>query len=136
MKKLLSLVLVLLLLFSAASASGETFYTLKDLQGYIYNHPPVYFSEPHLVIDGTIKEIIYTGPNNHWNMTLAIDEPDAEAPLWSDTPLLTVHFRLHLDEVPFQVGDRITVDGTFNPLYSSFMVPFVKANTINGSEDF
>ena len=139
MKKILSVLLVLTVAMAMASpAAAQTFYSLDQVQHYLYYHSPaddVGF-EPYVELEGTISEIIYTGPNNHHSMTLLIDEEKASAPIWADSPQLTVHFRLHVDEVPWKVGDTVTVFGTLNTLYSSFMVPYILAKYVNGSDDF
>lgn len=139
MKKILSILLVLTVVMAMASpAAAQTFYSLDQVQHYLYYHSPMESvgDDPYVEIEGTISEIIYTGPNNHHSMTLLIDEEKASAPIWSDKPQLTVHFRLHADEAPWKVGDTVTVFGTLNPLYSSFMVPWILAKYVNGSEDF
>lgn len=139
MKKILSILLVLTVVMAMASpAAAQTFYSLDQVQHYLYYHSPMESvgEDPYVEIEGTISEIIYTGPNNHHSMTLLIDEEKASAPIWSDSPQLTVHFRLHADEVPWKVGDTVTVFGTLNTLYSSFMVPYILAKYVNGSDDF
>lgn len=139
MKKILSILLVLTVAIAMASpAAAQTFYSLDQVQHYLYYHSPMESvgEDPYVEIEGTISEIIYTGPNNHHSMTLLIDEEKASAPIWADSPQLTVHFRLHVDEVPWKVGDTVTVFGTLNTLYSSFMVPYILAKYVNGSDDF
>lgn len=139
MKKILSILLVLTVAMAMASpAAAQTFYSLDQVQHYLYYHSPAdgIGEDPYVEIEGTISEIIYTGPNNHHSMTLLIDEPQASKPIWEESALLTVHFRLNVEEVPWKVGDTVTVFGTLNPLYSSFMVPWILAKYVNGSEDF
>ena len=139
MKKILSILLVLTVAMAMASpAAAQTFYSLDQVQHYLYYHSPAddVGSEPYVELEGTISEIIYTGPNNHHSMTLLINEEKASAPIWADSPQLTVHFRLNVDEIPWKVGDTVTVFGTLNPLYSSFMVPYILAKYVNGSDDF
>lgn len=139
MKKHISILLVLTVAMAMAStATAQTFYSLDQVQHYLYYHSPMESvgEDPYVEIEGTISEIIYTGPNNHHSMTLLIDEEKASAPIWADSPQLTVHFRLHVDEVPWKVGDTVTVFGTLNTLYSSFMVPYILAKYVNGSDDF
>ena len=139
MKKFLSVLLVLTVaMATASSAAAQTFHSLDQVQHYLYYHSPVdsIGDDPYVELEGTVSEIIYTGPNNHHSMTLLIDEKKASAPIWADSPQLTVHFRLHVDEVPWKVGDTVTVFGTLNHLYSSFMIPYIVASYINGSDDF
>ena len=139
MKKILSVLLVLTVAMAMASpATAQTFYSLDQVQHYLYYHSPAdgIGEDPYVEIEGTISEIIYTGPNNHHSMTLLIDEDKALEPIWSDKPQLTVHFRLHVDEVPWKVGDTVTVFGTLNHQYSSFIIPYIVAKYVNGSDDF
>lgn len=136
MKKLLVLLICLALFTSTASAI--TLASVDQVQYFMRRHSPNYFlADPiNLEIEGTIRDITHTGPNNHYDMTLVIDEPNATAPVGEDLPIIDVHFRLHVDPIPFQVGDTITVYGEVNPLYSSVMVPYLLARYINGSDDF
>lgn len=138
MKKYLSMLLCLSLILFAATASARTFTTLAELQKFIYNHSAASteLNEPVVKLDGTISEITWCGKNNHYNMTLLVDDPNAAVPIGEESPRLTVHFRLHVDPIPFSVGDQISVYGTLNSLYSSYMVPEILAEFINGSDDF
>ena len=140
MKRLLSALLVLLLMIvTAVPAAARTFSGLGELQQYIEHHSPADLaaSGPHYAkLEGVIVEMHALGVNNHWQLTLQVDDPDATPPLGADSPQLIVHFRLHRDEPPFQVGDTIAVFGTVNELYSSVILPEILARTINGSEDF
>lgn len=138
-RRFLILFLSLVLIFSASPAAARTFSNLGELQQYIEYHSPADLSAsgPHYAeLEGIITEMHALGVNNHWQLTLQVDDPQATAPLGADGPQLIVHFRLHLDAPPFQVGDMITVFGTVNGLYSSVILPEILAKTINGSEDF
>ena len=138
MKKFLLLLLILALAALAVPAAAETYHTLEELQNYVYTHTVTAstLSSPHAELEGTISEITYTGASNHYNMTLLVDEPRAAKPIWADTPSLTVHFRLHVEEIPWKVGDTVTVSGTLNHMYSSYMIPYITADLINGSDEF
>ena len=134
-----ALLLSIILISAAVPADASSFASLSQLQQYLEKHSPdnMLATGPHYAeLEGTIQEIHWCGANNHYEMTLQVEDPKALAPTGSDVPLLTVHFRLHLDSVPFKVGDIVTVFGTVNELYSSVMIPWVLAKTINGSEDF
>lgn len=140
MKRCFLAVLVLTLLVSAsAPASAAYLSSLSQLQQYIENHSPADLAAtgPHYVeLDGRIVDLYPCGINNHYEMILQVDDPQATPPLGADSPQLVVHFRLHLDEPPFRIGDTITVFGSVNELYSSVIVPVILAETINGSDDF
>ena len=136
MKKLISLILAALLLCSAVPASGETLTTLRMVQDYIYKTAPAYAGEPYVELDGTIESIEWCGANNHYDMLVTVDDPKATAPIGAEKPRMIVHFRLHVDPIPFEVGETITVFGTLNIMYSSYITPYVLAKYINGSDDF
>lgn len=136
MKKRITVIFCLILVCCTATAYATTFFSLSQLQKYIFNHSPASMEEQRVKLEGTISEIVWCGANNHYDMTLLVEDPDASVPVGEDTPRLTVHFRLHVDPIPFAVGDKITVDGTLNGLYSSYMVPCIIADYINGSDNF
>lgn len=139
MKKVITFILCLAIAFSAAvPASAASFASLAQLQQFIEDHAPAQLlTGTHYVeLEGVIAEIHWCGANNHYEMTLQVDDPQALKPIGTEAPLLVVHFRLHLDEPPFQVGETVAVFGTLNPLYSSAVIPWVLAKTINGTEDF
>lgn len=137
MKRFVALSLAFLLLLAAAPAAAATFTSLRQLQDFIYSHAPAqYESGCYAELSGVVAEIDHCGPNNHHNLTLLVNEENALKPMGSDCPTVTVHFRLHLEEPPFKVGDTITVFGWVNSMYTSYMVPFIQAVEINGSEEF
>ena len=140
MKRLLSALLIFSLVITVATpAAARTFTSLGELQQFIEKHSPADLaaSGPHYIeLEGAVVEMHALGVNNHWQLTLQVDDPQALTPLDADGPQLIVHFRLHLDEPPFRIGDTITVFGTVNELYSSVILPEVLAKTINGTEDF
>lgn len=120
-------------------ASAQTFSTLSQLQQHLENYSPsqsMAAGTHYIEAEGTIESISWTGKNNHYDLILLVDDPKALSPIGSDSPQLRVHFRLHKEEPPFQVGETVTVFGSLNELYSSVMVPCILAKTINGSEDF
>ena len=138
MKKLFLVFLAAALLISA-TASADSFSSVSQLQQFLMKYSPNQISSAgsHSVdIEGTIAEIRWCGANNHYEMTLQVEDDRALVPIGSDVPLIVVHFRLHVDPMPFQVGDVVTVYGTLNELYSSVMVPSILAKFINGSDDF
>ena len=139
MKKFTALFLAAVLIFSMSTAGAVVLRSLRETQDFLMKFSPNTmdsYGEHTVTISGTIQEIHWCNANNHYEMTLAVDEEKALVPIGSDTPQLAVHFRLHVDPMPFAVGDEVEVVGTLNSLYSSVMIPQILAETINGSEDF
>ena len=138
MKRFFVLLLAIALL-ATAPASAAHFSSLGQLQQFLLKRSPddLAATGPHSVdLEGIILEIHWCGTGNHWQMTLQVDDPSAAKPIGADGPQLTVHFRLHLDAPPFQIGDVVTVTGSLNEMYSSVMIPWILAGTVNGSADF
>ncbi len=140
MKRLSVLFLVFALLIAAAApAAARTFTSLGELQQFIEKHSPADLAatgEHYADLEGTITGLSWCGTGNHWQLLLQVDDPRAIPPIGSDAPQLIVHFRLHKDSPPFQIGDAITVFGSVNSLYSSVAIPWILADYINGSDDF
>jgi len=134
MKKLFVTVLLLMCLASTAIAADYT--NLHDLQDVIYRHSPAELeaNSVHATIKGTIISIEnVTG--NHYNMTIQVDDPKATPPLGSDMPLVVGHFRLHLpslDDSPFAVGGEALIVGELNSAYSTWIVPWLMIEEVNG----
>ena len=141
MKRFFSVLLcVLILSASAAAADHADVTSLAKLQDYIYSFSPKAVEADSwggvtVQLSGTVLTA-YQVENNHWELLVAVDDPDAMTPIGADAPVFRAHFRLHLDACPFAAGDPVTVFGTLNILYSSTMVPVILAKTINGSDDF
>ena len=123
---------------TSASAQSMDALSMADLQRYIFSHSPASAAEVPVEVSGTVQAIYYYGVSNHYQLTLEVDDDKAVPPLGSDKPLLAVHFRLHvpLEDLPFQPGDTITVAGTLNPMYSSYICPNIDAEYFNGSDNF
>lgn len=140
MKKSVAVLLVLaLLVIGPATASAMNFYAISQIQYYMekYSASVIDSTGPHrVIVDGTIKNVAWSGVGNHYDITLQMVDTRAMIPLNEDLPTMNVHFRLHKDEVPFKPGDEIEVDGTLNIYYSSVMVPWILADYIDGSDDF
>ena len=132
MKKLLLFALVIALLIPVNAFCGD----LHDVQDYIYKHSPVSMDDRKFTLTGEITDVYSINVNNHWDMIVKSSDESAINPLWSEYPYFIAHFRLHLDECPFKIGDTVTIVGSVNSTYSSFAVPYIIVNTINGSEDF
>lgn len=138
MRRIIAIAAAALLLAIPAAHAAE-FASIGLMQIYLENHSPyaIEAEGPQTAdIDGTITEIYWCNYSNHYEMVVEADEPRAIHPLDSDMARMIVHFRLHLDEPPFAVGDPVTVRGTLNPLYSSVVIPVIDATEINGSDDF
>lgn len=131
MKRLLSLLLVLCLLPAAALAD---YFTLRGLQGDILRYVER-IGEPSVCLSGEILDVYHIA-TNHWEMKVAVDEEGAASPVGYDRPYFIAHFRLHVDSVPFSVGDYVEIRGSLNYMYSSPMIPLVLVDTVNGSDDF
>ena len=138
MKRFLSVLLATALLISS-SASAASFSSVSQLQQLIRKYSPDTISStgPHIVdLEGTISSIYWCNANNHYEMILQMEDDRALVPVGSDLPQVVVHFRLHVDPMPFQVGDVVTVYGSLNSSYSSVMLPSIDAEFINGNDDF
>lgn len=121
------------------AAAAMTFPSLSMLQAYLMDTSPsqsMAAGTHYVDLDGTILSITWAGQSNHYNMLISVDDPKATVPIGADAPQLNVHFRLHKEQPPFQVGDEITVFGSLNEMYSSVVIPDVLAQYINGSDDF
>jgi len=142
-KAVLALCLLLSLCVSASAdwldAMPADFTALRPLQRYLEFTAPDAIPPSVLVeLSGTVADLHWCGTGNHWQFTLLVDEPGAISPgtVSQDGPQAAVHFRLHLEEPPFQDGDVVAVRGTLNSLYSSVIIPWILARTINGTDDF
>lgn len=132
MKKLFLTFLALLLIGSTAQAD---FTNLHDVQAYIMNNAPRTISEyDRATVKGEILSIeLVTG--NHYNLILEVDDPNALSPMGYEKPIVVGHFRLHLDSVedlPFKVGDTALITGGINIAYSTYIVPMIMIDQING----
>lgn len=129
---LLVLVVLSLSLVPALSSAGN----LADLQQYMMKTAPNRFPDSlSLIFSGEIVDI-YTVYGNHWEMKIKVDDPDATVPIDSDFPYVIGHFRLHLDECPFKIGDTVEIEGSLNTFYSTVLVPSILCKYINDSNDF
>ena len=131
MKRLFSLLLVLCLIPAAALAELSSF---REVNSFILRFVEP-MGDPRVRLSGEIIDI-YNVKTNHWDMKVAVDEKDAPNSIYYDRPYFIAHFRLHVDSVPFSVGDYVEVRGTINFMYSSPLIPFVQVDTINDSDDF
>ena len=139
MKKFFAVLLVFVLVFSVSSAGARDFFSVAQLQQFLLKYSPdqiMASGSHHVRLSGVVLEIHSCNQNNHYQMTLQVEDPKAAAPIGYDGPILAVHFRKHVDPLPFDVGSTIDVDGTLNEMYSSVMIPEILADYINGSDDF
>lgn len=138
MKRFIALLLAITLLI-CSSAAATSFSSVGQLQRFLLKYSPdrIASTGPHVVdLEGTITSLYWCNANNHYEMILQVEDSSAMAPVGSDLPQVVIHFRLHVDPMPFQVGDVVTVRGSLNYMYSSVMLPFIEAEFINGSDDF
>lgn len=132
MKKLIILLMILIMLVPASVSAGG----LRRLQNYIGNHTPYSAGSMTIVMAGEIMDVYRVGTGNHWEMKIRFDDDDALTPTGAEYPYFIAHFRLHLEECPFHVGDSVMVEGDVNPLYSSVMVPLIDVKYINDSDEY
>lgn len=138
MKKTIAIIFVMIITL-ASIASAEHFSSLSQLQHFIMarSSDQIEASGPHTVeLSGSILDIYPYGIGNHYEMLIQVDDAKAVPAMRYSAPVLVVHFRLHVNPVPFQVGDHVTVRGDLNSLYSSPIIPWILADLINGSPDF
>lgn len=127
MKKILSIILLVLIIFPSVSYGD----TLRDVQQYIFNTAPVSIRDYKYTLTGEIKDI-YHVKNYHWEMIVAVDEERAIKRFESEYPYFIAEFSVYEDEeMPFQIGDTVTVCGDINSIYSSFATPMINSYTIN-----
>ena len=141
MKKLLVCILALILISSAALA--EDFTNLHDLQNYAYNTPAsksVPYG-PYLHIRGVISDIVNYKTSdfgdyilNDYILTIEVDEENAARAMWHEKPCFIAFLTTYHGDMPFEVGQDVFIDGEYNSMYSSPMIPCVKVQTINGSD--
>lgn len=139
MKRFFAIIITMILLLSCSVSHATYFPSVSMIQHYLEKYSPssMAASGPHIVeIEGTVTDIYWCGDSNHYNMVLEMVDTKALTPVGKDKAQIIVHFQLHVDPIPFQIGDEISVYGTLNELYSSVMVPWVLAKFINGSDDF
>jgi hypothetical protein len=139
MKKLLVCVLALILIGCAALAEDYT--NLRDLQNYVYNTPAsrsVPYG-PYLHIGGVISDIVNYKTSdfgdyilNDYILTIDVDEENAADAVGHEKPCFIAFLTTYHGDMPFEVGQEVFIDGEFNSLYSSPLIPCVKIQTING----
>lgn len=137
MKKLFLTVLAAAVLLTS-TASAASFTSLGKLQHFLLGVTPdqLLLSAPSVELEGTVLEIIRHGSGNHWDLLLAVEDENAIPPVGESGPRVLVHFRLHRETPPWQIGDVITVSGSLNAMYSSVIIPSILADLINGTNDF
>lgn len=139
MKKLLAIIAVLLLIGSAALA--QDFTNLHDLQNYTYRTPASKSGPygPYLHIRGVISDIVNYKTSdfgdyilNDYILTIEVDEEAASTPIGREKPCFLALITTFHGGEPFEVGQDVFIDGTYNAMYSSPMIPCVKVDTFNG----
>lgn len=139
MKKAIILFLLLALLTPAALAADFT--NLHDLQNYAFNTPAANSSPygPYLHIRGVITDIVNVSTSvfgeyvfKDYVLTVEVDEENAAAALVHEKPCFTASLTTHYGDIPFEIGQDVFIDGSYNSMYSSPVVPCVNVKTING----
>ena len=139
MKKLIAILAALLLFGSAALA--QDFTNLHDLQNYVYNTPASKSAPygPYLHIRGVISDIDNYKTSdfgdyilNDYILTVEVDEENAAEAIGHEKPCFIALLTTYHGEMPFEVGQDVFIDGSYNAMYSSPMIPCVKVRTING----
>lgn len=128
MKKAIAIILCLLcVLFGIAQA--ETLYTLKDVQQTIMNNTPLSLSmgkDVEAELSGTVVEI--TDPQA--GRILYRIETDGDG-----TKALILGYKnpcfIAASNDTANIGDKVTVNGKLNIVYSSYTVPFIGQATIS-----
>lgn len=133
MKRCFALFLAFMFLSHPVSAYAEP-QTLLDLQNYITQYFDLIPTFP-VTLSGEIVDI-YNVATNHWEMKIVVPDDAGYTPIGEDHPYFIAHFRLHVAEVPFCIGDTVEITGSINSLYSSAMVPFIMVEYVNGSDEF
>lgn len=139
MKKMFVLVLLLLCLVPAATAADYT--NLHDLQNYVFNTsasdcPPI---GPDLHIRGVITDIINYSTSdfgkyilNDYILTVEVDDENAATAIGHEKPCFIALLTTYHGDMPLEIGQDVFIDGSYNSMYSSPVIPCVKVTTING----
>lgn len=139
MKKLLTLILLFALLSPNALAADFT--NLHDLQNYVYNTPAsnsVPYG-PYLHVRGVISDIINYSTSeissyvlNDYILVVEVDEDKAATAIGHEKPCFTALLTTYHGDIPFEIGQDVFIDGSYNHMYSSPVIPCVNVQTING----
>ena len=126
MKKVIIIVFTLCALFLTTNVGhGETYYKLTDVQTRIYDLTPRQLTVYDICAEltGTVAELISAG---EWNiMRVETDEGRSAIMLGYDAPCFLCY-----QSIDCAVGDRVRVYGSINPMYSSYLVPYIGSPTV------
>ena len=133
MKKFFIIALILLLIGSSALA--VTFTNLRDVQDYIDTHSAYSMGPypPDVSLMGYIVSIQHLTSNQYF-MLVEVNDERAHKSIGFDLPIFTASFHLHLDEMPFEIGQQVLIVGSINSRYSSPLIPNIIIEEINGLE--
>lgn len=130
MKKSIALLLATLILASFIFPASADSYA--DIQRTLQNNAPVKIPVSTVVeLSGTIKEIFnsYTFKDEYY-LLVTVDEDDVM--MWGpeDDNFFLAHYTADGDQLPFAPGDSITARGKLASVYSSVVLPYIVADTI------
>lgn len=128
MKKVITIILVLMLLVGTASA--ETLTTLLDIQNYMMTVQPkdiLWGEDVYVNLTGKVVSVPYAGEVFHVYRIECYEEYAQRAYLFDYNPCFyaSVNF-----PAVFEPGDRVRVEGKINAQYSSPLIPFINVSNI------
>lgn len=134
MKKLFALFLAAMLMTGSAAAAPVTSY--REVQNALL--AAAYKVKPfEAALTGEIFSIVpsYTFKNTYY--LFVIVDPD-DVSMWGpeDDDFFVTIINSEKDPFPFSQGDTVTVEGKISSIYSSPVCPYIKAEKINGSDNF
>lgn len=141
MKKLIAVLLLLAILSPAAMAVDFT--NLHDLQNYAYNTPAADCPPigPDLHIRGVISDIVNYDTSeiggytlNEYILTIEVDEENAATAIGHEKPCFIALLTTYHGDMPLEIGQDVFIDGAYNPMYSSPVIPCVKVRAVNGQD--
>lgn len=130
MKKSVAFLLAASLAVSGAFSAAADSYA--DVQRTLQNNAPLKIPVSTVVeLSGTIREVFasYTFADEYY-LLVAVDEDDVM--LWGpeDDNFFLAHYTAESDQLPFAPGDSITAKGKLASVYSSVVLPYIVADTI------
>ena len=128
MKKLIAIVLIILVMFSSASAGS-----LRMAQDYVYSFAPKNGMDFDFTIEGIVCEV-YKAHNGDFRIRVEVEDSDAFVSIDYDKPCFVASFAYLMDKIQLNVGDTVKINGNANLFYSTVMVPFLVVNEVNDME--
>lgn len=130
MKKVTALILVILLFVFANTASADSYAAIQEK---LFKNAPIKIPVTTKVeLSGKIWEIFisYTFPDRIY-LLVTVDPDDVS--MWGpedDDFFLAQFYPEDPENLPFAVGDNITVSGKLASIYSSPVLPYIVADSI------